>query len=92
VTKKTSDHAGAVTAVDAGFLDVLHDRADHGRFTVRNAIDIDLDRIFEKAVDQHGAIWRHFDCARHVATQIRFIVNELHRAAAKNERWLTSTG
>jgi len=35
VTKKRRDHAGAVTAVDAGFLDVLHDRADHGRFTVR---------------------------------------------------------
>ena len=43
--------------MDAGLLDVLHDAADHHAVgaiaAVGNAVDVDFDRIVEKAVEQH---------------------------------------
>ena len=38
----------------AGLLDVLHDRGDEGFAPVAERVDVDLDRAFEEAVDQHA--------------------------------------
>ena len=38
--------------MNAGFFDVLHDRADDRDLAVGDAIDIHLGRVFEKAIDQ----------------------------------------
>ena len=45
--------------MNAGLLDVLHDRADDGDLAVRDAIDIDFDRVFEKTIDEDGPEVRH---------------------------------
>ena len=44
---------GRVAGVDAGLLDVLHDAADHHLGAVADAVDVDLDRVVEEAVQQH---------------------------------------
>ena len=71
--------------MDARFLDVLHDCADHGRLSVGDAIDIDLNGVLEKAINEHRAIRRYFNRARHVTSQVRLGIDELHRAPAQNE-------
>src|ERR1051325_1748898 len=78
--------------MDAGFFDVLHDRADDGCLAVGNTIDIDLDRVFEKAIDQYGPVRRDFNRVRHITAQVRFVVNELHRAPTENETWPNEHG
>src|SRR5205823_3491938 len=87
--------ACTVTAVNARLLDVLHDCTDHGRFAVRNAIDIDLDRVFKKTIDQHGTIRRYLNGAGHVTSKILLIIDKLHGASAENEArpnkcWITN--
>ncbi len=42
--------------MDAGLLDVLHDAADVDLGAVAQGVDVDLDRILEEAVDQHGML------------------------------------
>ena len=54
--RKRWDHTGRVARVDAGLLDVFHDRADDRGFAVADAIDIDFRRVVEEAVDQHRAL------------------------------------
>ena len=81
--------------MDTGFLNVLHNRADHSYLAVRDAIDINLNRIFQKTINEHGAIWCHFNRASHVAPEIALIINELHRATAQHEtgphqHWVTN--
>jgi hypothetical protein len=71
--------------VNAGFLDVLHDRADHGGFAIGDAIDIDFDRVFEKPIDQHRSLRTNRNRAPHITAQIVRLINQLHRATAENE-------
>ena len=73
--------------MDARFLDVLHDCADHARLAIGDAIDIDLDCVLEKTIDEHRPIRRYFNRARHVTSKIFVVVDELHRASAENEGW-----
>jgi hypothetical protein len=40
--------------VDAGLLDMLHDSAQIQLGAVIKGVHVDLDRILEEAVDQHG--------------------------------------
>ncbi len=42
--------------MDAGLLDVLHDAGNEGVLAVGEAVDVDLDRIGEIAVDQQRAL------------------------------------
>ena len=42
--------------MDAGLLDVLHDGADVDVLAVAERVDVDLDRVLEEAVDEHGVV------------------------------------
>ena len=42
--------------MNAGFLDVLHDAAEIHLGAVAQSVDVDLDRVFEEAVDQDRAV------------------------------------
>ncbi len=83
---KSRDDAGAVAAVNARFLDVLHDRAHDRDLAVGDAIDIHLDRVLEKTIDQDRALRADLDRAPHVAAQIFRVIDQLHRAPAQNKR------
>ena len=43
--------------MDACLLDVLHDAAEVEIRAVVEGVDVDLDRIIEEVVDQHGVGW-----------------------------------
>ena len=63
-TRERRNDASAVAAVNAGFLDVLHDGADHGGLAVGDAIDIDFGGIFQEAIHQDRALGADLDCVR----------------------------
>ena len=69
-----------------GLLDVLHDGADHADLAVRDAIDIDFDRVLQKTIHQHRPIRTDLDRVLHVTREIFAVVDELHRAAAEHKR------
>ena len=53
----------------------------------RDAIDVDFGGVFEKVVHQHRTLRRNLNCACHVASQLRFGIDDLHGAPAQNEAW-----
>ena len=71
--------------MDAGLLDVLHDRADHGGFAVGNAIDVHFGGVVEEAVDEHRALGRGDDGLAHVAGELGVAIDDHHAAAAEHE-------
>jgi hypothetical protein len=50
--------------VHAGLLDVLHDPADHDALAVGHRVDVDLDRVVQEAVEQHGLSLLTFTASR----------------------------
>src|SRR5579862_1666616 len=77
-TRRGQD-ARRVAGVDSRLLDVLHDRGDVGVEAVAQRVDVDLDRILEKAVDEHAAEHRHL--AHLVVAEA-----DAHRPAAEDVR------
>ena len=45
--------------MDAGLLDVLHDRGDVRLGPVAERVDVDLDRVLEEPVDEDAPVHRH---------------------------------
>ena len=86
------DDAGAVAAVDAGLLDVLHDGADDGGVAVGDAVDIDFGGVVEEAVDEHGALGRGGNGVAHVVAEFVVGVDDLHGAAAEDEAGADENG
>ena len=84
--RECRNHARTVATVNTRFLDVLHNRSDHRGFAVGDAIDIDLDRVFEKAVNQNRAIRRYFNCTGYVTPKIFLVIDKLHGASTEHER------
>ena len=70
--------------MNPGFLNVLHDSADHDVFAVGKRVDVDLDRVFQEVIDQHGAIVRILDRLLHVADDGLLVVGDDHGAPAKH--------
>src|ERR1039458_8741146 len=67
-------HAGRVAGVDAGFLYVLHDAADYDVLSIGERVHIDFNRVFQKFIDEDGAVLRLLDGLLH-------ILHEPHDAA-----------
>ena len=73
--------------MDAGLFDVLHDTANVQLVTVVDGVDVDLDRVVEKTVDEKrmpGADDSLPGHAREVIAERRGIVDDLHAAAAEH--------
>ena len=79
--------AGAVARVDAGLLDVLHDAADDDRARrIGHRIDVELEGVLEKAIDQHRPVVRDIDRAGHVAIERSRVEDDGHAASAQHVR------
>ena len=63
--------------MNARLFDVLHDRADVRVRSVRDGVDVDLDRALDEAVDQDGAVDR---------TEVVGRITDAHRAPAEHVR------
>ena len=75
-----------VARMHTGLFDVLHDRADHDLLAVADRIDVDLDRLIEKVIEQHRRRIRHDECVAQIARQIGLVVHDFHRATAEHVR------
>ena len=72
--------------MDPGILDVFHNPGNKGRFSVTNGVDIDLDGVVDKLVNENrvplGNVLGLLD-----KFQQRFaVVNNLHGASAQHVR------
>ena len=78
---------GTVTGVDAGLLDVLHDAADdHRSGSIRDGVDVELERVLEELVDQHRVLGRGVDGFGYISIERTSVVDDRHRATAKHIR------
>ena len=68
--------------MDAGLLDVLHDRGDVGLAAVAERVDVDLDRVLHEAVDEDGAVELLLERPAHVVRAVA----DPHRAPAEHVR------
>ena len=92
--RRRRDHAGGVTGVHPGLLDVLHDRADeHLAGAVADGVDVDLDGVLEEAVDQDRPLGRQapFPPSEpeagqlvHGPAQVVVVVDDLHGPPAEH--------
>src|SRR5258708_10038330 len=81
------EHTRAVAGMTPGFLDVLHDPTNDAALAVGNAIDIDLDGIFEKLVDQNclrPGLMRRLESARCKELELEPRVRDHHGSTAKH--------
>ena len=70
--------------MNSGFLDMLHDARHDDSLTVRQGVDIDLDRVLKKAVDQHRAGAGHLDRLGQIALQVGAVMDDFHRPPTKH--------
>ena len=71
--------------MDAGFLDVLHDAADHdGAGRIGDCVDVELDGVLEELVDQDRVPRRRGHGVEHVAIERAHVVDDGHGAAAEH--------
>ena len=70
----------------ARLFDVLHDAANQHHFAVADSVHVHFNRIVKETVQQYRRIVRNADRSLEVATQVGFVVDNFHRAAAENIR------
>jgi hypothetical protein len=70
--------------VDTGFLDLFHDAAQIQLVAVVERVDVDLHRVFEEPVDQHGMVGRDVLGPRDEGQQRGLVVGDLHAAPAEH--------
>src|SRR5262249_9636657 len=66
---------------DPCLLNVLLNTGYDARFTIRQCVNIDLEGIFEKAINEHRLLGRGLYGTSHIPSQARFIVDDHHCAA-----------
>src|ERR1700676_1704407 len=73
--------------MDACFLNMLHNPADHGNFAIGNTVDIDFDSILEESIHQYWPFRTGFHRGSDITSQVFFLIDNFHGAAAENKRW-----
>ena len=68
----------------ARLLDMLHDAANQHHFAVADGVNVHFYRIVEEAVEQHWCIVGDAHRRLEVTTQVGFVVDDFHRAAAQD--------
>jgi len=58
--------------MDACFFDMLHHRPDNDSFSVRQRIDVDLECVFHKFINQYWLTRSRFDRLLNESCQIGF--------------------
>ena len=76
--------AGGIAGMHPGGFDMLHHAADQRAVAVTKAIDVDLDGVFEEAVEQHRGVVGNLDRLAHVALEVGLLVDDLHRPPAQH--------
>ena len=78
------DHAGGVSGVDAGLLNVLHDCGHKGVGSVGDGVRLALHGILQEHIHEDGPLGGHVDGGSHVIPQHVVVVDHLHAPAAQN--------
>ena len=76
------NHRCRIAGVNAGFLDVLHHAGDDDVVTIGDRVDVELDRVFEEAIDEDRVSRCGFHGVPDVFAQRRFVIDDRHRATA----------
>ena len=77
--------AGAISGVDAGTLDMLHDPSHHHEFTVRDRVDVHLTGPLDEVVNQDRGRFREFGVyLLEVALKLFTVPDDLHSAPSED--------
>ena len=69
--------------MNAGLLNMLHDPADINILAVAECVDVELDGVIQKFVDEDRMLGRNARCSGDVVGQHGLVINHFHRAAAQ---------
>src|SRR6185369_15116450 len=69
--------------MDAGLLDMLHQRADVNLLAVADAVDIDFQRVFEEGIDHQRPVGDSALEPRQRLFELRLAVEDFHGATAE---------
>jgi hypothetical protein len=72
--------------MNPGLFDMLHDPCDHDIVAIAQRIDVALNRIFKKVIDQHRPLLRILDRCRHILHYRRIVIRNHHRTSAQHIR------
>ena len=78
--------------MDSGFFDMLHDPSDHYFFPVGDGVNVDLDRILQKLVDQNRVFMGCFDREFHILFQLVFVIHDFHGPSPEHIRGTDNDG
>ena len=65
-------------------LDVFHDTTDEYLLTIAQAIDVDFNRVVQKAIEQHGRVVTDFDGFAHVSLEVCLLMHDFHGATTQH--------
>ena len=66
-----------------GLLNVLHNRTNDHILAVGYGIDVCLDGVIKKAIEQHWRIIGNLNCVLHIVSQLVFVVDDFHSSSAQ---------
>ncbi len=72
--------------MNAGLFDMLHDAANHHHGAVANRINIDLDGVLEKFIDQHRQTGGRGKGPLHIGLQALVIKDDFHGPSPEHIR------
>ena len=70
--------------MDPSLLDMLHHARDHDIRAVADRVDIDLDRVAQIFVDEHGAVAGDLARGDDIIVELGGPVDDLHRPSAEH--------
>ena len=76
----------------ARLLDVFHHTPDKHLLPITQAIDINLNGVIQKAIEQHWRIIANFHGLAHVAFEVTLLMYDFHSAATQHITWAHHQG
>ena len=78
--------AGGIARVNPGILDVLHHPADHAARAVGDRVNVRLERVFEKMIDQHRMFRRNARGLHEILAERAVVIDDFHRPPTQHVR------
>ncbi len=77
-------HTGGIPRMDAGQLDMFHDRRNIGVRAVADGVGLGLDGVFQELIDEDGSFRTHVNGGGHIMLEHPLIVNHFHTTAPQH--------
>src|ERR1700740_2664242 len=73
--------------MNACLFNMLHDCADYGNFSIRDAVNIYLESVFQESVNKDRSLRTCLDSSSDIPPQVIFLIDYFHRPPPQNKGW-----